>query len=118
MFGYTIIRTDRLDHLLATERAFDRTFKSAMEQADQIGCLRDSLNETLEAKARLEDKLTAALTEIKQERETAGRILQRNIAVQARLDVVGAELDHWRKHGQLRDPATGRLIPRAKTKVA
>lgn len=107
MFGYTIIRTDRLDNLLATERAFDRTFKSAMEQADQIGGLRDSLSETLEAKARLEDKLTAALTEIKQERETAERFLERNVALQA-------ELHHWRAHGQLRDPKTGRLIPKAK----
>lgn len=24
------------------------------------------------------------------------------------------ELAHWKKHGQLRDPATGRLIPKAK----
>ena len=39
-------------------------------------------------------------------------------AIRARLDVVGAELDHWRANGQLRDPKTGRLIPRAKTEAA
>lgn len=39
-------------------------------------------------------------------------------AVRERLNVVGAELDHWRKHGQLRDPKTGRLIPRVDGKAA
>ncbi|MEG8223856.1 hypothetical protein OSJ57_25140 [Sphingomonas sp. HH69] len=29
-------------------------------------------------------------------------------------DKVSSELAHWKKHGQLRDPATGRLIPKAK----
>lgn len=33
-------------------------------------------------------------------------------ASEQRRNEIGAELDHWRKHGQLRDPATGRLIPK------
>lgn len=104
MFGYTIIRTDELEHLKG-----DRAISDMLDRFDnkQIQVLRDSLNETLGAKARLEDKLTAALAEAKQERETAGRILERNIALQA-------ELDHWRANGQLRDPKTGRLIAKAK----
>lgn len=28
------------------------------------------------------------------------------------------ELEQWRKYGQMRDPATGRLIPRVKAEVA
>ena len=39
--------------------------------------------------------------------ETIGRLQREN----ARL--LG-ELANWQKHGQLRDPATGRLIPRVK----
>lgn len=29
-------------------------------------------------------------------------------------DALAAQLAHWKKHGQLRDPATGRLIPKPK----
>lgn len=31
-----------------------------------------------------------------------------------RANKLAAELSHWKKHGQLRDPKTGRLIPKAK----
>lgn len=30
-------------------------------------------------------------------------------------DALAAELAHWRQHGQLRDPKTGRLIPKSKS---
>lgn len=32
-------------------------------------------------------------------------------------DRLAAELAHWKQHGQLRDPKTGRLIPKAKTEA-
>ncbi|OAH41857.1 hypothetical protein AX777_21330 [Sphingobium yanoikuyae] len=35
--------------------------------------------------------------------------------MQDRVAAQEAELAHWRANGQLRDPKTGRLIPRAKT---
>jgi hypothetical protein len=37
----------------------------------------------------------------------------RRDAYKLQLDSALTELDHWKQHGQLRDPATGRLIPKA-----
>lgn len=34
------------------------------------------------------------------------------------IEAMRDELAHWRANGQLRDPNTGRLIPRAKTEAA
>jgi len=34
--------------------------------------------------------------------------------LQSRLDDALERLAHWERHGQLRDPATGRLIPKAR----
>jgi len=38
--------------------------------------------------------------------------------MQDRVAAQEAELAHWRANGQLRDPKTGRLIPRAKVEAA
>lgn len=46
-------------------------------------------------------------------------ILERNGTIrnlQGLVDELTAELAHWRKHGQLRDPKTGRLIPKAQSR--
>lgn len=48
------------------------------------------------------------------EAETCGRLLVANRALRAERDAALAELAHWKQHGQLRDPATGRLIPKQK----
>lgn len=60
-------------------------------------------------------KYDAALNDAQRERETAGRLLGKNVALRSEIAELTAELAHWRANGQLRDPKTGRLIPRAKT---
>lgn len=90
MFRYTIIRTDRLDNLLATERHFDGTVERFR---NQVNNQRDALNDANASKIALENKLTQALID---------------------LSAANQELENWRAHGQLRDPKTGRLIAKAK----
>ena len=68
------------------------------------------------------------MREAETERETTGRLIQRNRELQTRLlaaraeaeanKVDAEELERWRRYGQMRDPATGRLIPRVKAEVA
>jgi len=77
-------------------------------------------------------KLAKANVDLEQdaqrERETTGRLIQRNRELQTQVlaaraeaeanKVDAEELEQWRKYGQMRDPATGRLIPRVKAEVA
>jgi len=64
------------------------------------------------------------MREAETERYTTGRLIQRNRELQTQLlaaraeaeanKVDAEELAAWRKYGQMRDPATGRLVPRVK----
>lgn len=93
MLGLTIIRTARLDYLLATEKHFDGTVERLK---NQVNNLRDANRDANAAKVLLESKLTQALAD---------------------LSAATQELAKWRANGQLRDPKTGRLIPKAKVEL-
>lgn len=45
-------------------------------------------------------------------RDLVGDRASQRDAETRRANALAAELDHWKKYGQLRDPATGRLIPK------
>ena len=48
----------------------------------------------------------------------AAHFKQQRDAARAEAEANKAELARWRQYGQMRDPATGRLIPRVKAEVA
>lgn len=91
MFGYTIIRTSELE-------CYDAQWSE----------MRDILDaEEYSGVPNLTDKIRLALKRLEDFRQYNHRKRMRILALEA-------ELDHWRAHGQLRDPKTGRLIPKAK----
>lgn len=56
------------------------------------------------------DALAAELATLKAERDS---LLEDKMAMAHDINDLRKALAHWKKHGQLRDPATGRLIPKA-----
>lgn len=55
--------------------------------------------------------LRAELATLKAERDS---LLEDKMAMAHDINDLRKAIAHWKKHGQLRDPATGRLIPKAK----
>ena len=74
--------------------------KEAHDDRDMIARLGGQKVKHLTGIARLQREVEGLRADVRQ--------------AEAAHDKAAAELAHWKKHGQLRDPATGRLIPKAK----
>lgn len=69
----------------------------------------------------LRSDVTAAEMAYEESRKSHRRVAEQLAAARAEAEanrVDAEELEQWRKFGQMRDPATGRLIPRVKAEVA
>lgn len=73
--------------------------KEAHDDRDMIARLGGQKVKHLTGIARLQREVEGLRADVRQ--------------AEAAHDKAAAELAHWKKHGQLRDPATGRLIPKA-----
>lgn len=74
--------------------------KSIQDERDSVVRLVGQKAKHLTGIARLQQEVEGLRDDVRQ--------------AEAAYDKAAAELAHWKKHGQLRDPATGRLIPKAK----
>lgn len=54
------------------------------------------------------------LMTVKRHKQLLSRMVASSIDQQSQIMMLADELANWRANGQLRDPKTGRLIPRAK----
>ena len=63
--------------------------------------------------SKLKADVTAAEMAYTESRKGHQRVAAELAALKVERDKTATEIAHWKKHGQLRDPATGRLIPKA-----
>jgi len=71
--------------------------------------------EEFSAAKPLPHKVALAVKRLDEARSNAFRNRQMILTLDGKLSAVRIELEHWRAYGQLRDPATGRLVPKAQT---